>query len=162
MGGVRLCVVECLHWGKAFGPETGFKRHRSGNSACPKILVMEVGSEVNGKVQALTISKNNPALSHKWVWTHTRLWVEGSPCSPAVYNPASFPPPVTGGASLGARKMPCYFFVKVFSSRAEADRGWRRSLLRHPFLKYKESISISSLYARKWCTSQDVNIICRQ
>lgn len=46
---VRLCVVECLHLRKAFGP--GLEKHQSGNSACTKILAMEVGWEVNVKVQ---------------------------------------------------------------------------------------------------------------
>lgn len=38
---VRLCVVECLHLRKAFGH--GLENHQSGNSACTKILAMEVG-----------------------------------------------------------------------------------------------------------------------
>lgn len=43
---MRLCVVECLHLRKAFGP--GLEKHQSGNSACTEILAVEVRWEVKG------------------------------------------------------------------------------------------------------------------
>lgn len=104
-----------------------------------------------------------------WLFPETNLrWVtnefvgRGKPVFPSSVQPCVFAHPVTGGPSLGARKNACYSFVKVFSSRAEADRGWRKSLLGDPFLKYEGSISISSSHAREWGMSQDINIICRQ
>lgn len=61
----RLRVAECFHWGKAFGPGAALEKYQSGNSAYPKILAMEVGWEVNGKVQGMSVSKNKPIRSHK-------------------------------------------------------------------------------------------------
>lgn len=118
-----------------------------------------------GKVQVLTISKSKTAQSHKWVWTYgTRVWVKGSLCSPAVYSPVSWLwLPVTGELSLGVRKMPCYSLVKVFSSRAEADRGWEKS--EPPWRSIPEVQRehwYLHLHVRKWGKSQDINVIGRQ
>lgn len=155
--GARDCVVQCLHWGKAFGPGVGLEKHQLGTTACPKTLAME-------RCRGWLFPKAN-LHSHKWVWTYgTRVWVEGRLCSPAAYSPASWLwLPVTGELSLGARKMPCYSFVKVFSSRAEAGRGWKKS--EPPWRSIPEVQRehwYLHLHVRKWGKSQDTNVINRQ
>lgn len=47
----------------------------------------------------------------------------GKPMFSSSVQLCVFSSPVTGGLTLGARKMPYYSFVKVFSSRTEADGG---------------------------------------
>lgn len=90
---MRLCVVECLHLRKAFGP--GLEKHQSGNSACTKILAMEVGWEVNVKVQESRMSLN----SSKTVGRGKPLFSSSVQCTALCLCP-----PYDEGAKFRSRK----------------------------------------------------------
>lgn len=84
--GARLCVVECLCWGKAFGPGTGLEKTPVREWCVPKNPCYGGGMESEWKGAEVDCFQKQTCIE-----SQMSLWVEGSPCSPAVYSLVSLP-----------------------------------------------------------------------